>query len=206
MRDMSRQSILAFIKRLKQPVFTTNELSMISNRTQSVITQALNSLEKKGVVVKVYRGLWAEVTKEPLSPYMFIPKLFPMYCVYLSFTSALHLYGVVEQIPQVITLASMGHTRIIKTKIGIFSVHRIAPSFFKGFDWYKGSGNFLIAEPEKAFVDCLYLSARKKRQYGYFPELYFPRTFSFNKVKKWVDEIPDIKIRSYVQRKIKKIL
>jgi len=118
----------------------------------------------------------------------------------------LHLYGIIEQIPQVITLASTIHTKTIHTKVGTFSVHQINPLFFDGFGWYKGSGDFLIAEPEKALVDSLYLSTRKRRQYGHFPELHFPGTFSSKKAKKWVDKIPEPKIRNSVRKKLNELL
>ena len=131
-----------------------------------------------------------------------IPFLFPQHRVYVSFISALHLYGIIEQIPQVMTLASTMHTKIITTKIGTFSVHRIAPSFFDGFVWYKNEGNFLIAEPEKALIDCLYLSAYKRKQFGYFPELHFSSSFSFKKARMWIKRIPNPKIRLYTQKKL----
>ena len=124
---------------------------------------------------------------------------------YVSFISALHLYGIIEQIPQVVTLATTAHTKTIRTKAGIFRLHQMHPSFFDGFGWYKGAGSFLIAEPEKALVDSLYLSTRKKKQFGYFPELYFPESFSFQKAKKWVKKISDYKIRVSVERKLENI-
>lgn len=203
---MSRLSVLRFIKQLHQPVFTTSALSSFSGKSLSTTTQALNFLQREGVVFKVYRGIWAEVSKERLSAYSVIPFLLPGHRAYVSFISALHLYGIVEQIPQVITLASTAHTKIIQTKIGAFSVHRIAPSFFDGFIWYKETGNFLIAKPEKALVDSLYLSARKKKQFSYFPELYFPKSFSFKKAKEWVKKIPNSKISSCVQKRLDTIL
>lgn len=203
---MSKPSILRFIKQLHQLVFTTSELSALSGKSLSTTTQALNFLQREGVVFKVYRGIWAEVSKERLSAYSVIPFLLPRHRAYVSFISALHLYGIVEQIPQVITLASTAHTKIIQTKIVTFSVHRIAPSFFDGFIWYKETGSFLIAEPEKALVDSLYLSARRKKQFSYFPELYFPKSFSFNKAKEWVKKIPDSKISSCVQKRLDTIL
>ncbi|MDP2910826.1 MAG: hypothetical protein Q8N76_00595, partial [Candidatus Omnitrophota bacterium] len=178
-------NILAFIKQLNRPVFTTHELAYLSGKSLSAVTQALNYLEGQGLVFKISRGVWAEEGNESLSPYRVIPFLFPRHRAYVSFISALHLYGIIEQIPQVITLASTAHTKVIRTKIGVFSVHRIAPSFFKGFDWYEKTGGFLIAEPEKALVDCLYLSGRRKRQFNYFPELRFSKKFSFKKAKKW---------------------
>jgi hypothetical protein len=123
----------------------------------------------------------------------------------VSFLSALHLHGIIGQVPQSVMLASTGHTKMIKTKLGIFSFHKISPGFFRGFDWYKGTGEFLIAEPEKALVDCLYLSARKKKQFGYFPELSFPKSFSFKKARRWAGDIPDKRLRVSVLGKLKAI-
>lgn len=203
---MSRQPILIFIKRLNRAVFTTHELATSSGKSLSATTQALNFLREQGLILKVYRGIWAEVGNERLSSYAVIPFLLPRHRVYVSFISALHLYGIIEQIPQEITLASTSHTKIIHTKIGTFSVHRITPSFFDGFNWYRETGSFLIAEPEKALVDCLYISACKKKQFGYFPELHFSGSFSTRKAKKWAKKIPDAKIGFYVQKKLDAIL
>jgi predicted transcriptional regulator of viral defense system len=166
------------------------------------VTQALNYLARQGLIFKVYRGVWAEAGAARVSPYMVVPFLFPRQRAYVSFVSALHLHGIIEQIPQVITLASTLHTKTLKTTVGVFGVHRIAPYFFKGFDWYKGSGSFLIAEPEKALVDSLYLSACRKRQFGYFPELHFPKTFSFRKADGWAKTIANAMVRINVRRKL----
>ena len=202
---MPKEPILKFVKKLNQPIFTTGQLVNISGKSLSAAAQALNFLQKQGLVLRVYRGVWIEVGNKNISAYTMVPFLFPQSRVYVSFISALHLYGIIEQIPQIITLASTAHTKMIKTKLGVFSVHQISPLFFAGFDWYKKDGSFLIAGPEKAFVDCLYLSARKKKQFGYFPELSFPAPFSLKKVRMWVKKIPDSKIRLYVKKKLKSI-
>ncbi len=202
---MAKQSLLYFIKRLNRPVFTTYELCALSGKSASTVTQGLNYLAREGLIFKIYRGIWAEAKNERVSPYSVIPFLFPKLRAYVSFISALHLYGIIEQIPQVVTLASTAHTRIIRTKIAAFSVHRLVPSFFRGFSWYRETGDFLIAEPEKALVDSLYLSAHKKNQFRYFPELHFPQSFSFKKVEQWVKAIPNRKTRFYVQKKIEKL-
>lgn len=199
---MNKKSILFSIKELNRTVFTTNELAAFSGKSLSCTTQALNFLQKEGVIQKLYRGIWAEAIGQKLSPYAVIPFLFPRHRAYLSFISALHLYGVIEQIPQEITLASTAHTKNLRTKIGTFSIHHISSSFFDGFVWYKGKSNFLIAEPEKALVDCLYLSAFRKKQFAYFPELHFPESFSLEKAKAWVKKIHSGKVRVYVQKKL----
>jgi len=203
---MSKLSILKFIKKLNRPVFSTQELAAFSGKSLSTTIQSLNFLQMQEVVFKIYRGIWAEVRTKPLSPYAVIPFLLPRQRAYVSFISALHLYGVIEQIPQVVSLASIAHTKIINTQIATFFIHRISPSFFKGFTWYRGSSNFLIAEPEKALIDCLYLSTRKKKQFGYFPELHFPKSFSFKKAKEWIKVIPDLKVRISVQKKLDGII
>ena len=203
---MIKQSLLWYIKQLRRPVFTTRELSMLSGRSLSTVTQTLTALEKKGIIFKIYRGIWAERGHEQLSPYAAIPLLLPRQRAYVSFISALHLHGIIEQIPQVITLASLVHTKTIRTTIGIFSIHRIHPSFCDGFNWYRKEGAFLIAEPEKALIDSLYISTRRKKQFGHFPELHFSKSFNFKKTKEWTKRIPECKIRVSVKRKLKELI
>ncbi len=199
---MSRQSILYYIRQLNKPVFTTGELSAVSGKSSSAVVQSLNFLQKQGAALRIYKGIWADSASQKLNAYSVIPFLFPLGRAYVSFVSALHSYGIIEQIPQEITLASTAHTRTISTKLAVFSAHHIAPAFFAGFDWYKGSGNFLIAKPEKALVDCLYLSAYKNKQFEYFPELRFSKKFSFKKAEAWLDRIKNIRVRSYVMSKL----
>ena len=199
---MDDKGMHSYLRQLGRPVFTTHEAHAVSGRSLSATTQALTYLARQGLIFKVCRGVWAEAGAGRISPYSVIPFLFPRHRAYLSFISALHVHGILEQIPQVATLASTSHTKTLRTKVGTFSVHQIAPYFFTGFDWYKGEGSFLIAEPEKALVDSLYVSARRKRQFGYFPELHIPRSFSFRKVDAWVRAIRNTMIRTSVQRKL----
>ena len=199
----TRKSITVFIRKLGRPVFTTHELRSLSGKSASTLVQCLNRRVEQGLLAKVYRGVWTEPGAKALSAFEIIPYLFPRQRVYVSFITALHMHGMVEQIPQVITLASTSHSKVLRTSAGVFSVHQIAPAFFDGFDWYQGEGSFLIAEPEKALIDSLYLSSRKKKQFGYFPEMDFGRGFSFKKASRWVKRIPERAIRLYVLEKLK---
>ena len=201
---MTRTPLLTYIKKIGRPIFTTAELVAMSGKSPSTVSRSLRYLDRQGAVYQVYRGIWAE-TNRPVSAFSVIPFLQPRRRAYLSFISALHLYGIIEQIPQVITLASSGHTGKITTAVGVFSVHQITPRFFKGFDWYKGTGDFLIAEPEKALIDCLYLAGYKKRQFAHFPELAWPETFSFKKARAWIEEIPNPKIVAQAVKKLEAI-
>lgn len=199
---MDNRSLLWHIKQLRRGVFTTRELSAVSGKSASQVIQTLNFFEREGIIYKVCRGIWAEYGNEKVSPYTIVPFLLPRHRAYVSFISALHLYGAIEQIPQVITLATTAHSKIIHTKIGAYRFHQLDPAFFDGFTWYKETGSFLIAEIEKALIDCLYISTRKKRQFGYFPELHFPKSFSLKKARQWIKKIPEYNIRASVERKL----
>jgi len=202
---MRRRSTLLTLNRLSNRIFATREIAMSSGTSLSAVTQSLNNLVRDGVVSKICRGVWMKEGGEAVSPYAVIPYLFPRHRAYISFITALHIHGIIEQIPQVTTLASTGHSGIIRTKVGVFYTHHIAPSFFDGFGWNKGDANYLIAEPEKALVDSLYLSAYKKRQFAHFPELHFPKSFSFKRAKEWANRINSPAVRVHVKRKLEAI-
>jgi predicted transcriptional regulator of viral defense system len=202
---MRKRSTFFYINQIGKQIFTTRELSMVSGRSLSAATQSLNNMAREGTIAKIRRGVWARADTAMISPYGVIPYLFSGQRVYVSFISALHLHGIIEQIPQVITLASTAHSNIINTSVGIFHTYRINPSFFSGFGWYKENGGFLIAEPEKALVDCLYLSAHKKRRFSYFPELTFPGSFSIKKVRRWIEQIPSRTTRAYAAKKLREL-
>lgn len=188
-------------QKLDRPVFTSLEIAALAGVSLSSASQMLGRWEKKGLLKKMKRGLWALTDDRRFSPYLLVPFLEPSHACYVSFISALHIYGILGQIPQTITVATTAHGKKIATPAGNFRLHQIAPSFFKGFDW-DTSGRFLIAEPEKALVDCLYLAARKGKNYAAFPELDFPSSFSKPKAKQWVRQIREEKIRKFVMEKL----
>lgn len=203
---MNERNILITIRKLRRSVFSTAEITAASGKSASAAVQMLSRLERSGFIFKVCRGVWADSAGNRVSPYGVVPFLAPRHRLYVSFLSALHLHGIIEQIPQVVTVAATIHTKTMRTRLGTFSIHKISPDFFKGFDWYRKTGDFLIAEPEKALVDCLYLSARRKNQFRHFPELHFPETFDFNKARWWAKNIHSSKTRCYVLNRLDKIL
>lgn len=140
---MSKQSILIYIKKFEKPVFTTFQISALSGKSLSNTTQSLNHLAKNGLILKIYRGIWADTGNPALSPYAMIPYLFNRQRAYVSFLSALHLHGIIEQIPQVITLASTAHTRTIRTKLGVFLCIDYHQSFSKDLTGIKTEEFFL---------------------------------------------------------------
>lgn len=193
------------IVKLDRLVFTTREIAALTGSSLSSTNQGLVRLEEKKLVQKMMRGVWASTHDRRFMPYLLVPFLSASHRCYVSFISALHLHGMISQIPQTITVASTAHTKKIITPIGRFSLHQLAPTFFEGFDWH-ASGQFLIASPEKALVDSLYLSSRRGKRYGFFPELEFPAHFNAAAAERWARCIANAEIRTAVVRKLEHFL
>lgn len=193
------------IRLVQRPVFTTREIAAIRKGSPSGTTQALSRLATEGALLRVKRGLWCDPNDRRFTPFALVPFLAREQRAYVSFLSALHLHGVIEQIPQAIFAATTGHTRLIQTPLGVFSFHQIDPDFFDGFDWYGESHQFLVATREKALIDCLYLASRKGSRFRYLPELDLGKPFSIRAAREWVDRIGDSRIRAFVAARFREI-
>lgn len=205
MNRKTREPLIKFIRKLRRPVFTTRELSALSGKSLSTTSQGLRYLTGQAILIKIRRGLWADANSERLSAFSLVPFLAPGHRAYVSFLSALHFHGIIEQIPQVYTIASTAHSRTFRTPLGTFQVHRISPTLFAGFDWNGPDRGFLIATAEKALVDSLYLSAHRKKQYSHFPELDFPGSFSFAIARQWARRISAARVRSAVLHELDRL-
>jgi len=192
------------VQAIGRPVFTTREIAAIRGTSLSSTSQTLKRMEEQGLLMSPSRGLWCVPTDPRFTPFALVSFLAGKHRAYVSFVSALHLQGLTGQIPQVIYAATTAHTRVTKTRLATYSLHRIHPAFFTGFDWH-ASDQFLIATPEKAVVDCLYLSGRKGKRFGFLPELELPRSFSFRRARKWARRIAEPRLRAYVLEKLKDV-
>lgn len=195
MRRTGEKSLAGHVAALGRRVFTSAELAAVSSRSGSVVSQGLAVMQRQGLALRLGHGLWS-AGAEPPGQYEVVPHLLPRQRVYVSFTSALHLHGVIEQIPQVITLASTAHSRLLVTRAGSFSLHHLTPEMFSGFEWSVSRG-FPLAAPEKALVDCLYVSAFRKRQFSHFPELDLSR-LDLKKARAWTAKIKNPMARAHV--------
>lgn len=200
-----RLSVAQAVHAVGRPVFTTREIAALRGGSLSATSQALRRMEGERLLLSPARGLWCASTDPRFTPFALVPFLAGRHRAYVSFFSALHLYGLTEQIPQVTYAATTAHTRVTKTAVGTYSFHRLDPRFFAGFDWYRGGQQFLIATPEKALVDCLYLSSRRGRRFGFLPEMHFGGRFNFRRASEWVGRIPDPRVRKYASVRLKTI-
>lgn len=203
---MNEADALHLIRETRSLVLTTREFAALGSISISFASQMLRRLAAKKRLTRLYQGLWADAENPDYNAYKAVPFLTRPHPAAVSLLSALHLHGMIEQIPQVIYVVSTALTRRVKTPVGSYSIHQIAPEFFHGYDYYRGDGAFLVASPEKTLVDCLYFSTRKGTRFGSFPELTFPKGFSKRRAFDWVETIPYERLRFAVRKKLKGVL
>jgi len=166
---MAELTPAAFISR--QPIFTTREFALLCGRRIASASRTLSGMAADGTIVRVTRGIWANPAHPHYSPLGAVPYLLGDEQGYVSFLSALHLHDVISQIPGAIQVATTGHGRKLQAAIGSFEFIRIQPVMMRsGIDFAGKHTPYLLARPEKALLDTLYVATRRGRRFSRLPE------------------------------------
>lgn len=189
--------------RMAKPILTTRDASERLRVSLSAATRILTRLQEAGLALRVFRGLWTlDLKVDPLAIPEHLTAPFP---AYVSFQSALYLHGLIGQIPQITYVASLAPTRRLKTAMGTFSIHRLAPEYFGGYTTAAGSG-VRLATAEKALMDVFYLGSARSRMFASLPELELPQAFSEQRARLWIDRIRDPSRRTMVRTRLDAVL
>jgi len=185
----------ANLQRMDRPVIGTREAAVRLALSTSATSQLLRRLERSRLVRRLRRGLWVlRPETEPFAVSRYLTAPFP---AYVSFWSALARHGMIEQIPRLVYVASLGRTRKIKTSMGDFSIHHLVPELFGGYRQIDEGGH--LATPEKALFDTVYVLTPKGGQI-HLPELELTAAFADVELAGWTDRIANPRIRTLVRR------
>jgi predicted transcriptional regulator of viral defense system len=193
---------LGRLLRLGKTVITTGDAALHLRISRSAATRALGRLAAAGLVLPVRHGLWSLDPR--IDPLLLPEHLTAPYPSYVSLLSALSLHGMISQVPRVVFVASLAPTRRLETRVGVFSVHRLGPKFFGGFE--TTAKGVRLATPEKALLDTLYLAPARSRLFAALPEVELPRGFSAREARRWVARIPAGPRRLAVEQRLAAIL
>lgn len=153
-------------------IFTTRDFANFSSISMSAASKRLLRLADKKLLTRITKGLWANTGHPHFHPLACVPYLLGNEQGYISFLSALHLHGLISQIPKTLQIATTGHTRILNSPVGQYEFMQIKPELMKqGIEWSDTHLPYLIATAEKALIDALYLSTRKRRRFSRLPEV-----------------------------------
>ena len=189
---------LGRLLRMGKTVLTTGDAALHLRISRSAATRALGRLAAAGLVVHLRHGLWSLDPR--IDPLLLPEHLTAPFPSYVSLLSALSLHGMISQVPRVVFVASLAPTRRLETHVGVFSVHRLAPTFFGGFE--TTPAGLRLATPEKALLDTLYLAPARSRLFASLPEIEIPRDFSERVARRWIAKIPAGPRKIAVERRL----
>lgn len=187
----------ADLVRLNRPVVETREAATRLGLSVPAASQQLRSLERSGIVRRLRRGLWLlRPNVEPFALPAYLTAPFP---AYVSLWSALARHAMIEQVPRQVYVASLARTQQVRTSIGDFSIHHLAPELFSGYAPIDAGGH--LATPEKALFDTIYLLAPRGGVVR-LPELELPEDFHEGQLEEWTQRVQPPRLRTIVWREL----
>jgi len=159
-KNLTSFYILRRLAELEVSAFDEDEFRRILGLDPGRAYKVLHRLAARGVLRRIRQGRYvvvgmgpAEVLGQPL--FLATRLVEPSY---VSFWSAIHLYGWTEQAPRVVFVATTRRSGSRRVDSYDVRLVRIASRRFFGYATARqGSFEFPAAEPEKALVDSLYL-------------------------------------------------
>ena len=161
---------IAFL--LGHAVFSTRQFAVLCERRIDVASRQLVRLAREGGVTRLTRGVWAQPAHPRFTPTAAVPLLLGNEQGYVSFLSAMHLHGLISQIPGSIEIATTGHTRQLDTPVARYEFLRIQPAMMRqGIAASATEPPYNLATAAKALIDTLYIATRKRRRFASLPEV-----------------------------------
>lgn len=186
---------LTLLKKNNKNLLTTKDISQLKgidikrtleNHTRRLIeTKVLTPLEKGKYMITD-----SDVSDFEIANFLYSPS-------YISFETALNYHGILGQFPFEIISST---TKKSNKKEILGKTYRYTKINKKMYTGYYKSGNSLIAYPEKALFDQLYMIALKKKGEGYLNEM------DYSKIRKKDIEQYLPLISSRVAREIKYLI
>ena len=195
---MTRTEALQRLRSLATPLFTTADVAAALEVKGGTANKVASRLAADGLIVHLARGRWA--LRNTVNPFTLAEHLAAPHPAYISLQSALFHYGMISQIPHVVYAVTLAKPRRWSTPLGVVSLHRVSPDFFFGYE-PTGPGGVLIATPEKALLDVLYLSPSRSRLFARLPEIEFPKNFSRRAAREMITRVADSRRRRLVQNR-----
>lgn len=155
---------------IQTPIFSKNDISMAGGK---LFDYQLTLWVKKGYLLKLKSGIYAfnkdyeRIKGEDVAAALYQPS-------YLSLESALANYGFIPEMVYAHVCVTAKINRTFNNSFGRFIYRHLKSELFWGYHEVRtGMGWYLIAEPEKAVLDYLYLNLSKIRSESDFENLRF---------------------------------
>jgi len=148
-----------FRKHTGKKIFSLHDIVLLSGEGKSSASVQLSRLVKYGIVERPVRGWYMNPFTPPSAEELSMMVRRPSY---LSMEYALSRHGILSQNVFTITLVTPKLPYTYRTLGAILEYHQIKRSLFRG---YVHEGPVLVAEPEKALLDLIYIRYVRGREY-----------------------------------------
>ncbi|MFH1752307.1 MAG: hypothetical protein ABH821_05215 [archaeon] len=156
LKELSLYKIRDLALESGRAVYSIQQLSNLIRKSKAVSTVYSSRLVQKGLAERVLKGrISFEKDEFIIATQLIEPS-------YISLNSALLFHGLIQQVPKNIECVTTKNSLKFK-KLGI-TYHKIQSSMLYGFKKHKkGKSYIMIAEPEKALIDGLYLNVYTRK-------------------------------------------
>ena len=150
---MKTSDWLNFFKENKEiKIFHIRHLYLITKIQVHSLRVELMRLVKKGILKRICKGYYANPFNPPSIEEIATQIYYPSY---ISLESALSYWGILSQMPRILTMVTIKLPYKMKTGFGIIEYRQIKKEYFWGFI---RKDNYFIAEKEKALADYIYFN------------------------------------------------
>ena len=162
------------------------------------IRRQLDRWMTRGVITQLRRGVYLlnqPYRKGEIHPFTIAGYL--QKSSYISLQSALSHYGMIPEYVPTITSVTTGRPEELETPMGRFHFRHITPRLFWGFQEVEVSKGqaVLLASPEKALIDWLYLTSRSDEEETLRElRLEFPEVFSWSDFNEMLTRVGSSKL------------
>lgn len=141
-----------------EPIFDSSIL-LAGNVDPKLIRVQLSRWVKTGKIYQLRRGLYSIASPYQRSqPHPFLVANRLQKASYISLQSALSFYGLIPEVVNITTSVSTGRPELLETALGRFQFRHIKTELLIGYQMTElGDQNALVATPEKALLDLIYL-------------------------------------------------
>ena len=149
----------------REPLFETG-LLLAGDVDPEGVRRQLSRLTASGRLLQLRRGLYALAPPyQKVMPHPFMVANRMVRASYVSLQSALDHYGLIPEHVPVVTSVTTSRPARWDTGLGAFDYRRIKPDLFFGYRMtdLAGGQKALVARPEKALLDLLYLQPGSDR-------------------------------------------
>ena len=151
--------IIDFLRKEKIALVDIGLLKSLSGLTnKQSLASFINSLESYGVLERAEKGKY--LVKDNLGNDFIIANLLYQPS-YVSLETILNLCGVLSQFPMEITSVTVKRKKEKRVAGKLYVYYHLSPKLFWGFEKKEGS---LLALPEKALLDSIYLESKGIRK------------------------------------------